>query len=83
MQDAVLKSTLFGGFEKNSVETALTQLIAKLNALEAQAGVPLTKFDASMLKKTKIGSGYAKESVLLYTDMLSQQIFQLEVILKK
>ena len=79
----MLKSTLFGGFEKESSENFLKQLVTAVNQLEMQLGMPLTKFDASMLKKTKIGSGYEKSSVLNYLDFLNGRIQELEEIEKQ
>ena len=80
--EGCIRKTLFGGFEKTSAEAYLQGQIEKLNQLEAQAGMPLTKYDDSMLKKAKRHSGYDKNSVLLYAAMIQQQILMLENIIK-
>ena len=80
--EGILKTAPFGGFEKRSVESYLHGEIEKLNRLEIQAGVPLTKYDDSVLKKVRFGSGYDKNSVLTYLTMINQQIVMLESMLK-
>ncbi|MBE6876784.1 MAG: hypothetical protein E7496_08740 [Ruminococcus sp.] len=80
--EGILKSSPLGGFEKHSVESYLHEQIENLNQLEAQAGMPLTNYDDSMLKKVRFGSGYGKESVLTYITMIQQQILMLETIIK-
>jgi len=74
----VIKSAMFGGFEKNSAEACLQNTIAVLNQLELQAGLPQTELDYSALKKTKFGSGYDKQSVLNCLDLLNQKISNLQ-----
>jgi len=81
--DGMLKSALFGGFEKTSVEDYLQKQLDILNQLELQAGLPLTQLQPALLQKTRIGSGYDKQSVLEYITALQQNIITLEEKLKK
>ncbi len=78
----VLKQALFGGFDKKSVDGYLQKQLAYLNKLETQAGQPLTTLQPQLLKKTRIGSGYDKESVLTYVETIQQKIIMLEENLK-
>ncbi len=80
---AVLKSALLGGFEKTSVENCLNQLLASVNQLEFQLGLPQTEFDSTALKKVRFGSGYDKTSVLTYIDILLTRMNELQKSLEK
>ncbi len=81
--NAVMKSALLGGFEKHSAEAALNQMIASLNQLEFQLGLPQTEFDSTALRKARFGSGYDKNSVLSYLDTLMTRMNELQESLEK
>ena len=80
--NGILKSALLGGFDKNSAESCVHQILDRLNQLELQTGFPLTKFDELAFKKSTFGSGYTKESVLTYIDQLQEKILMLETTIK-